>query len=196
VPPASTRTRPSSATRHRVLMPPPPPPPPPDASATVVDRSSTGPGAPPTAGQRQMAPGLLPPAHGASLRETPPLSQGVQAGRKALRMRHIHGMEVRKKERKKRTKGVQEEAQGGSSEPPEPRSVSPWPRARPRSQQPRRPGPSGSRWAGARKVLGWPQKMPVGPCITLGIQPSKAEVGPLLVWANYSCCATTRVAIL
>jgi hypothetical protein len=32
-----------------------------------------------------------------SLGETGPLSQGVQAGRKALRIRHINGMEVRKK---------------------------------------------------------------------------------------------------
>ena len=31
------------------------------------------------------------------LGETGPLSQGVQAGRKALRTRHINGMEVRKK---------------------------------------------------------------------------------------------------
>jgi hypothetical protein len=31
------------------------------------------------------------------LGETGPLSQGVQARRKALRMRHINGMEVRKK---------------------------------------------------------------------------------------------------
>ena len=31
------------------------------------------------------------------LGETGPLSQGVQAGRKALRIRHINGMEVRKK---------------------------------------------------------------------------------------------------
>jgi hypothetical protein len=32
-----------------------------------------------------------------NLAETGPLSQGVQAGRKALRKRHINGMEVRKK---------------------------------------------------------------------------------------------------
>jgi hypothetical protein len=31
------------------------------------------------------------------LGKTGPLSQGVQAGRKALRIRHINGMEVRKK---------------------------------------------------------------------------------------------------
>jgi hypothetical protein len=31
------------------------------------------------------------------LRETGPLSQGVQAGRKALRIRHTHGVEVREK---------------------------------------------------------------------------------------------------
>ena len=34
---------------------------------------------------------------GADLGETGPLSQGVQAGRTALRIRHIHGVEVRKK---------------------------------------------------------------------------------------------------
>ena len=35
---------------------------------------------------------------GPHLRETgPALSQGVQAGRKALRIRHTNGMEVRKK---------------------------------------------------------------------------------------------------
>jgi hypothetical protein len=39
------------------------------------------------------------------LGETGPLSQGVQAGRKALRLRHIDGMEVRKKVRKKRPRG-------------------------------------------------------------------------------------------
>jgi hypothetical protein len=32
-----------------------------------------------------------------NLGETGPLSQGVQEGRKALRILHIHGMEVRKK---------------------------------------------------------------------------------------------------
>jgi hypothetical protein len=32
-----------------------------------------------------------------NLGETGPLSQGVQARRKALRIRHINGMEVRKK---------------------------------------------------------------------------------------------------
>jgi hypothetical protein len=39
---------------------------------------------------------------------------GVQAGRKALRIRHANGMEVRKKRPR------------GSSEPPEPPSLSPW----------------------------------------------------------------------
>ena len=39
------------------------------------------------------------------LGETGPLSQGVQAGKKALRIRHINGMEVRKKVRKKRPRG-------------------------------------------------------------------------------------------
>jgi hypothetical protein len=33
----------------------------------------------------------------ADLGETGPFSQGVQAGRQALRIRHINGMEVRKK---------------------------------------------------------------------------------------------------
>jgi hypothetical protein len=33
----------------------------------------------------------------ADLGETGPLSQGVQVGRKALRIHHIHGMKVRKK---------------------------------------------------------------------------------------------------
>jgi hypothetical protein len=44
----------------------------------------------------------------AHLGETGPLSQGLQAGRKALRTRHINGMEVRKKRPR------------GSSEPREP----------------------------------------------------------------------------
>ena len=36
-------------------------------------------------------------AERARLRETGSLSQGVQTGRKALRVRHMHGVEVRKK---------------------------------------------------------------------------------------------------
>ena len=40
------------------------------------------------------------------LGETGPLSQRVQAGRKALRIRHMNGMEVRKKVRKKRPRGL------------------------------------------------------------------------------------------
>jgi hypothetical protein len=40
---------------------------------------------------------LLALPEGVHLGETGPLSQGVQAGRKALRIRHINGMEVRKK---------------------------------------------------------------------------------------------------
>ena len=40
------------------------------------------------------------------LGERGPLSQGVQAGRKALRTRHINSMEVRKKVRKKRPSGL------------------------------------------------------------------------------------------
>jgi hypothetical protein len=46
--------------------------------------------------------------HG-DLGETGPLSHGVQAHRKALRIRHINGMEVRKKRPrgfKKRPRGV------------------------------------------------------------------------------------------
>jgi hypothetical protein len=42
------------------------------------------------------------------LGETGPLSQGVQAGRKALRKRRTNGMEVRKK----RLRGFKKEAQG------------------------------------------------------------------------------------
>jgi hypothetical protein len=46
--------------------------------------------------------------HHLYLGETGPLSQGVQAGRKALRIRYINGMEVRKKRHrgfKKRPRG-------------------------------------------------------------------------------------------
>ena len=43
------------------------------------------------------ADGMLNCLNGTDLGETGPLSQGVQAGRKALRIRHINGMEVRKK---------------------------------------------------------------------------------------------------
>jgi hypothetical protein len=49
-----------------------------------------------------------PSRRGAPGRNTGPLSQGVQAGRKALRICHIRGVEVRKKRPE------------GSSEPPEP----------------------------------------------------------------------------
>jgi hypothetical protein len=38
-----------------------------------------------------------PKADGPNLGETGPLSQGVQTRRKALRIRYINGMEVRKK---------------------------------------------------------------------------------------------------
>jgi hypothetical protein len=51
----------------------------------------------------------------AHLGETGPLSQGVQARRKALRIRHRNGMEVRKK----MPRGSKRDP-GGSSEPPEP----------------------------------------------------------------------------
>jgi hypothetical protein len=55
------------------------------------------------------------------LGETRPLSQGVQAGRKALRTRHINGVEVRKK----RPQVGQEEAQGVQVSPLNPLSGSP-----------------------------------------------------------------------
>ena len=45
------------------------------------------------------------------------LSQGVQAGRKALRMRYIDGVGVRKK----RPRGFKKEAQGGQVTPLNPR---------------------------------------------------------------------------
>jgi hypothetical protein len=54
------------------------------------------------------------------LGETGPLSQGVQAGRKALRMHHVHGMDVRQK----RPRGFKKRP-GGSSEPPDPLSYQP-----------------------------------------------------------------------
>jgi hypothetical protein len=49
------------------------------------------------------------------LGDTGPLSQGVQARRTALSIRHINGMEVRKK----RPRGFKKRP-GGSSEPPGP----------------------------------------------------------------------------
>ena len=55
------------------------------------------------------------------LGETGPLSQGVQACRKALRIRHINGVEVRKK----RLRGFKREAQGVRVSPLNPLSVSP-----------------------------------------------------------------------
>ena len=83
------------------------------------------------------------------LGETGPLSRGVQAGRKALRIRYINGMEVRKK----RPRGFKKEAQGVQVSPLNPLSVAPW------RQPPRCPGsaPSGvegpperpARWPGA-----------------------------------------------
>jgi hypothetical protein len=56
-----------------------------------------------------------------SLRETGPLSQGVQARRKALRIRYINSMEVRKK----RPRGFKKEAQGVQVSPLSPLSVAP-----------------------------------------------------------------------
>jgi hypothetical protein len=46
--------------------------------------------------------------------------------RKALRIRHMHGMEVREK----RPRGIKKEAQGVQVSPRTPRSVSPWPERR------------------------------------------------------------------
>jgi hypothetical protein len=40
------------------------------------------------------------------------------------------------------------------------------------------PGRAAAAIPAAREVLGWPQKMQVGPCIPAGLQLSKAEVGP------------------
>ena len=66
-------------------------------------------------------------AHGAlnhmvsvNLGETGPLSQGVQASRKALRICQINGMKVRKK----RPRGFKKGAQGGQASPLNPLSVS------------------------------------------------------------------------
>ena len=64
----------------------------------------------------------VPRCSSTSLGETGPLSQGVQARRKALRIPHIHGMEVRKK----RPRGFKKEAQGVQVSPLNPLSVSPW----------------------------------------------------------------------
>ena len=55
------------------------------------------------------------------LGETGPLSQGVQACRKALRIRYIHGMEVRRKW----PRGFKKEAQGVQASPLNRLSVSP-----------------------------------------------------------------------
>jgi hypothetical protein len=54
-------------------------------------------------------------------RNRPSQPGGSRAGRKALRIRYINGMEVRKM----RPRGVQERGPGGSSEPPGPLAVSP-----------------------------------------------------------------------
>ena len=56
------------------------------------------------------------------LGETGPLSQGVQACRKAVRVRHINGAEVRKK----RPRGFKKETQGVQVSPRTPLSVAPW----------------------------------------------------------------------
>jgi hypothetical protein len=59
--------------------------------------------------------------HAAGLGETGPLSQGVQAGRNALRIRYINGMEVHKK----RPRGFKKEAQGVQVSPLNPLSIYP-----------------------------------------------------------------------
>jgi hypothetical protein len=53
--------------------------------------------------------------------KTGPLSQGVQARGKALRIRHINGIEVRKK----RPRGFKREAQGVQVSPLSPHALSP-----------------------------------------------------------------------
>jgi hypothetical protein len=58
----------------------------------------------------------------ARLGETGPLSQGVQARRKALRIRHINGTEACRK----RPRGVKKEAQGVQVSPLNPLAVAPW----------------------------------------------------------------------
>jgi hypothetical protein len=55
------------------------------------------------------------------LEETGPLSQGVQARRKAFRIRYVNGMEVRKK----RPRGFKKEAQRVEVSPLNPPSVAP-----------------------------------------------------------------------
>ena len=64
------------------------------------------------------APAVDGPDH---LGETGPLSQGVQARRKALRICYINSMEVRKK----RPRGFKKEAQGVQVSPLNPLSVAP-----------------------------------------------------------------------
>jgi hypothetical protein len=56
------------------------------------------------------------------LGETGPLSQGVQAGRKALRIHHINGMEVCKKG----PRGFKKKAEGVQVSPLSPLSAAPW----------------------------------------------------------------------
>ena len=51
----------------------------------------------PAGGQRAPAGDRLEADHAVHLGETGPLSQGIQARRTAIRIRHINGMEVRKK---------------------------------------------------------------------------------------------------
>jgi hypothetical protein len=57
-----------------------------------------------------------------SLGETGPLSQGLQARRKAHRIHCLNGMEVRKK----MPRGLKKEAQGVQVSPLSPLSVAPW----------------------------------------------------------------------
>jgi hypothetical protein len=56
-----------------------------------------------------------------NLGETGPLSQRVQARRKALRIRHTNGMEVREK----RSRGFKKQAQGVQVSPLNPLSAAP-----------------------------------------------------------------------
>jgi hypothetical protein len=72
--------------------------------------------------------GGTPGLNGAGIVDGPPepgrnrsSQPGVQAGRKALRIRHINGMEVRKK----RPRGFKKEAQGAQVSPLNPLSVAP-----------------------------------------------------------------------
>ena len=68
------------------------------------------------------APARPAPPSGRHLGKTGPLSQGVQARRKALRTPHMNGIEARKK----RPRGLKKEAQGVQVSPLSLLSVAPW----------------------------------------------------------------------